>query len=53
MPSLAMIWSLPVELSLTSTIVCLAPPLTEAMVSLRVWLLASMLPVDSALRLSV
>jgi hypothetical protein len=42
-----------VELSLTSTILSLAPPATEEMVSFRVWLLASMLPVDSAFRLSV
>ena len=53
MPGRAMIWSLPVELSLTSTTVCLAPPLTEDSVSLSVWLLASRLPVASALRLSV
>ena len=53
MPSLAMILSLPVELSLTRTIFSLAPPLAEAMVSLRVWLLASITPLDSALMLSV
>jgi hypothetical protein len=53
MPSRTMIWSLPVELSLTSTMVCWAPPLTEASVSLRVWLFASTLPVASAVRLSV
>ena len=49
-----MIWSLPVELSLTSTMVCLAAPgaLIEMSVSLRVWLLAVTLPVASAVRLS-
>ena len=52
-PSLAMILSLPVELSLTRTIFNFAPPLAEAMVSLSVWLLASMTPPDSALMLSV
>ena len=54
MPARAMIWSLPVELSLTSTMVCLAAPaaLIEISVSLRVWLLAVTFPVDSACRLA-
>ena len=43
-----MIWSLPVELSLTSTIDCFEPPDTDEMVSLRVWLLPSRLPVARA-----
>ena len=53
MPGATMIWSLPVELSLASTIDCFEPPDTDEMVSLRVWLLPSRLPVARALRESV
>jgi hypothetical protein len=52
-PGRAMISSLPVELSLTSTTVCFAPPLTEESVSFSVWLFASRLPVLSAVSESV
>jgi hypothetical protein len=48
-----MILSLPVELSFTSTIDSFAPPEADESVSLRVWLFASIAPLDSALMLSV